>query len=165
MTVASGFTTLPVPTGAQKAHLEAVRAHVVEIVGRAGGWLAFDDYLREVLYAPGIGYYSAGAVKLGADGDFVTAPELSDLFGRCLARQLAPILGSHGQLLELGAGSGALAAVLLPVLADAGWQGEHKKVASEMLVGYLRAKRAAPLQNQKYSWRCTLGDHVRRGQR
>ena len=125
MTVASGFTTLPVPTGAQKAHLEAVRAHVVEIVGRAGGWLAFDDYLREVLYAPGIGYYSAGAVKLGADGDFVTAPELSDLFGRCLARQLAPILGSHGQLLELGAGSGALAAVLLPVLADAGWQGEY----------------------------------------
>jgi SAM-dependent MidA family methyltransferase len=70
-----------------------------------------------VLYAPGLGYYSAGSVKLGRQGDFVTAPELSALFGRALARQCGEVLSSiGGDLLELGAGSGALAAVLLPSL-------------------------------------------------
>ena len=60
------------------------------------------------LYAPGLGYYSAGSIKLGAQGDFVTAPEVSDLFGRCVARQCAEVLArTGGQILELGAGHGA----------------------------------------------------------
>jgi SAM-dependent MidA family methyltransferase len=87
----------------------------------AGGWLSFEDYLRIALYAPGLGYYSAGSVKFGADGDYVTAPELSTLFGRALARQCAELLSlSGGTILELGAGTGALAATLLPMLQTLG---------------------------------------------
>ena len=59
------------------------------------------------LYAPGLGYYSAGSVKLGPGGDFVTAPEISDLFSRCVARQCAQVLAGGGEILELGAGTGA----------------------------------------------------------
>ena len=71
------------------------------------------------LYAPGLGYYVAGATKLGAEGDFVTAPEISPLFGATLARQLAGVLDqSGGDVLELGAGSGAMAAEVLRELQD-----------------------------------------------
>jgi len=96
------------------------RAHAARVVDalRAaidsdGGALAFDAYMELALYAPRLGYYAAGAHKLGAGGDFVTAPEVSRLFGRALARQLAPSTGFGGMLLELGPGSGALACDLL----------------------------------------------------
>ncbi|TVQ88444.1 MAG: SAM-dependent methyltransferase [Chromatiaceae bacterium] len=96
-------------------------------IDAAGGRLPFDRFMELALYAPGLGYYSAGAVKLGPAGDFVTAPELSPLFGRCLAAQAAEILAAlrasgHGpvQILEFGAGSGALAGELLTALAAAG---------------------------------------------
>ena len=87
---------------------------------RRGGWLAFDDYLRIVLYAPGLGYYSAGSAEAWRGGDFVTAPELSGLFGRCVARQCAEVLQltGGGDVLELGAGTGALAASVLATLRD-----------------------------------------------
>jgi SAM-dependent MidA family methyltransferase len=93
----------------------------------AGGWLPFDEYLKLVMYGPGLGYYSAGSVKFGAAGDFVTAPELSSLFGFCVARQIASVLqalggsgavggggapgveGAATTVLEFGAGSGRLA--------------------------------------------------------
>ena len=95
--------------------LQALRA----AIAAHGGWLAFDDYLRTVLYAPGLGYYSAGSAKFGGGGDFVTAPELSGLFGRCVARQCAQVLqDSDGDVLELGAGTGALAAGILATLAE-----------------------------------------------
>ena len=98
--------------------LQAVR----DAIATHGGWLSFDDYLRIALYAPGLGYYSAGSVKFGGSGDFVTAPELSGLFGRCVARQCAQILqggdGDGGDVLELGAGTGALAASVLVTLAE-----------------------------------------------
>ncbi|MGH8207932.1 MAG: class I SAM-dependent methyltransferase, partial [Steroidobacteraceae bacterium] len=99
-------------------------------VSAHGGWLAFDDYLRLVLYAPGLGYYSAGSAKLGRGGDFITAPELSALFGRALARQCAEVLrrlggGGGNCVLELGAGTGALAATLLPALAELGALPDH----------------------------------------
>lgn len=97
--------------------MAAVKAALVE----QDGWLSLEDYLRIVLYAPGLGYYSAGSTKLGRDGDFVTAPELSTLFGRALARQCAELLAlTGGEVLELGAGTGALAATLLPELAALG---------------------------------------------
>jgi SAM-dependent MidA family methyltransferase len=84
----------------------------------AGGWISFARYMELALYAPGLGYYSAGSHKLGAAGDFITAPELSPLFGRTLARQLAELLAQDiPDIIELGAGSGALAAVLLAELA------------------------------------------------
>jgi SAM-dependent MidA family methyltransferase len=110
--------TMPALDPAQSAHaslvLEALRARI----SARGGWIGFDEYLELVLYAPGLGYYSAGAAKLGAAGDFVTAPELSPLFGACVARACAPLLAGGGDLLELGAGSGALAESLLLRLAE-----------------------------------------------
>jgi SAM-dependent MidA family methyltransferase len=89
-----------------------------------GGWLPFDRYMELALYAPGLGYYAAGAHKLGdaaAGGDFVTAPELSPLFGRALAAQVAQLFEHCVPcVLEFGAGSGALAAQLLDALAALG---------------------------------------------
>ena len=79
-------------------------------IGRSGGWISFARYMELVLYEPGQGYYAGGAPKLGTAGDFVTAPELGSLFGRTLARQLASL---STRVLEVGAGSGALAAALL----------------------------------------------------
>jgi SAM-dependent MidA family methyltransferase len=74
--------------------------------------------MEAVLYAPGLGYYAAGCVKLGAEGDFTTAPELSPLFGRCLAAQCREVLSAlpGGDILEFGAGSGALAGEILATL-------------------------------------------------
>jgi SAM-dependent MidA family methyltransferase len=111
---------LPVLTPEQAAHAERVMRALHERLAANSGWLAFDDYLRLVLYAPGLGYYSAGSTKFGADGDFVTAPELSALFGRCLAAQCAPLLHAvgGGDLLELGAGTGRLAMDLLQRLSE-----------------------------------------------
>jgi SAM-dependent MidA family methyltransferase len=112
---------LPLPDVAAAEHGAAVVAALRTRVDAADGWLAFADYMRHVLYAPGLGYYAAGARKLGAEGDFVTAPELTSLFGRALAVQVAAILAaSGGEIVELGAGSGALAADLLSALAAAG---------------------------------------------
>jgi SAM-dependent MidA family methyltransferase len=113
---------MPAPDAVQLAHAARVLAALRARIAERGGWLAFDEYLDVVLYAPGLGYYSAGAAKLGAAGDFITAPELSPLFGACIARHCAPLLrgapGGGGDLLELGAGTGALAEVLLLKLAD-----------------------------------------------
>jgi SAM-dependent MidA family methyltransferase len=84
-------------------------------------WLSFERFMELALYAPGLGYYRAGGVKIGAGGDFVTAPEVSDLFGFCLARQCAEVLaGMGGQILELGAGTGRMAACMLTELAALG---------------------------------------------
>src|SRR4051812_8681189 len=108
---------LPVPTPEALAVSEALRARIAAEIERAGGWISFERYMELALYAPGLGYYSAGSAKLGAAGDFVTAPELSPLFGRCLARQAAQVLGQGiREIVELGAGSGALAMQLLHAL-------------------------------------------------
>ncbi len=102
----------------------ALQALLVRAIAREGGWLPFDRYMALALYAPGLGYYSRGSRKFGAmpasGSDFVTAPELTPLFGRALARQLAQALDVTGtaQVWEFGAGSGALAAQLLEALGD-----------------------------------------------
>ncbi len=119
MTSRDAVSILPVLQPDEERHSAAVLQLVREAIAQRGGWLAFDDYLRIVLYAPGLGYYSAGSVKIGGAGDFVTAPELSGLFGRCVARQCAQVLLlSGGDVLELGAGTGALAASVLPALQE-----------------------------------------------
>jgi len=98
----------------QTLHLERMHAYLVEQI-TAAGWLSFERFMDIALYAPGLGYYSAGAHKLGAGGDFTTAPEVSRLFGACVARQCAEILSAlgMGNILEIGAGSGRLAADIL----------------------------------------------------
>lgn len=114
-------TTLPEPSPEAAQH----SAHLVESIRRdiaaQGGWISFARFMELALYAPGLGYYTAGAQKFGAAGDFVTAPELSPLFGRTMARQVAEIIaGSSPQVLELGAGSGKLAADMLAELERLG---------------------------------------------
>jgi SAM-dependent MidA family methyltransferase len=98
----------------QARHLARVREYLVEQIA-AAGWLSFERFMDIALYAPGLGYYSAGAQKLGAGGDFTTAPEVSRLFGACVARQCAEVLSvvGTGEILEIGAGSGRLAADIL----------------------------------------------------
>ena len=121
MTRGPSVTTLPPLDAAEAAHAGRVRALVAERLARAGGWLAFDEYMDCVLYAPGAGYYSAGATKFGAAGDFVTAPELSGLFARALAAQFAEVLAeTGGGVLEVGAGSGRFARGALDELASLG---------------------------------------------
>ena len=109
---------LPSPEPDALAHSERSRAHLREIITEAGGAIGFDRYMQQALYAPGLGYYSAGARKFGAAGDFVTAPELSPLFSICVARQSQPLLSAlgGGDMLELGAGSGVMAADILAEL-------------------------------------------------
>jgi len=110
---------LPALTGDEAAHSALLEARVREEIERAGGWIGFARYMQLALYEPGLGYYSAGARKLGAAGDFVTAPEVAQVFSRCLAVQCEEVLRTlgGGDVLELGAGSGVMAAALLEELA------------------------------------------------
>ncbi len=96
-------------------------------IAAAGGRLPFDRFMELALYAPGLGYYVAGATKLGPGGDFITAPEVSPLFGACLASQCAEALErlGGGDILELGPGSGALAVQVLSRLQALGALPEH----------------------------------------
>jgi SAM-dependent MidA family methyltransferase len=112
---------LPLPPPAAEAVGERLRHVIAAEIEAAGGWISFAHYMALALYAPGLGYYSAGSTKLGAAGDFVTAPELSTLFGRSLARQVAQVIGQGiPDVIEVGAGSGALAAELLNALDASG---------------------------------------------
>jgi len=105
---------LPTPTPDALAHSQRVVAHLQNLIQQAGGWISFAQYMEAALYAPGLGYYAAGATKLGAAGDFVTAPEMTPLFGRTLAHAMMPVLRqTEGEVLELGAGSGKLAVDVL----------------------------------------------------
>ena len=111
---------LPEPTPEAREHSDRVAAHIRDEIAARGGWIAFSRYMELSLYAPGIGYYSAGARKLGKAGDFVTAPEISPLYGQTLARQAKQVLeAGFDEVLEVGAGSGALAATLLEELERA----------------------------------------------
>ncbi len=85
------------------------------------GWLPFARFMDRALYAPGLGYYAAGTRKFGEAGDFITAPEISPLFSRCIARSIADTLAStRGSVMELGPGSGKLAVDMLQALDRAG---------------------------------------------
>ncbi|MGH8219907.1 MAG: class I SAM-dependent methyltransferase [Steroidobacteraceae bacterium] len=107
-------------TPEEAEHFRRVEALIVGRIAAAGGWIDFETFMDLALYAPGLGYYSAGTAKFGRAGDFITAPEMSDLFSRCVARQCAECLGAlgGGDILELGAGTGRMAAVVLSALAE-----------------------------------------------
>lgn len=109
---------LPEPSRDAQAASRELSACIAASIRAAGGWLPFVDYMDMALHLPGLGYYAGGSLKFGPQGDFVTAPELTPLFGQALARQAAQILAvlPAPTLLEVGAGSGRLAADLLLAL-------------------------------------------------
>ena len=111
--------TLPQPDAPSAEHSAECAAYIGERIRDSGGSISFAEFMHYALYAPGLGYYSAGTRKFGADGDFVTAPEISPLFGRVLARQCANVLEHvvDGSVLEFGAGSGKLAVDMLRALS------------------------------------------------
>jgi SAM-dependent MidA family methyltransferase len=112
---------LPEPTPEAREHSDRVTALIREEISGCGGWISFSQYMDLALYAPGLGYYSAGAKKLGKAGDFITAPELSPLYGQTLARQVQQVLeAGFDEILEVGAGTGALAATVLEELERSG---------------------------------------------
>jgi SAM-dependent MidA family methyltransferase len=103
------------------AHSRRLAEYIVVEIEQARGWIGFDRYMDACLYTPGLGYYAAGATKFGGPGDFVTAPEISSLFSHTLALQVAEVLAATGgDVLELGAGSGRMAADMLKRLEELG---------------------------------------------
>ena len=109
--------TLPAPSPDALVHSAKLCELIRQDIAMQGGWIPFSRFMELALYAPGLGYYTAGAHKFGEGGDFITAPELSTLFGRTMARQLVEIMqASAPHILELGAGSGKLALDILTEL-------------------------------------------------
>ena len=112
---------LPAPSPDALVHSAKLCELIRQDIANQGGWIPFSRFMELALYAPGLGYYTAGAHKFGEDGDFITAPELSSLFGRTLARQLVEVMqASTPHILELGAGSGKLALDILTELESLG---------------------------------------------
>jgi SAM-dependent MidA family methyltransferase len=109
---------MPVPDDAAIEHSMRLVGAIIERIEQRGGVIGFDEYMEMALYQPGLGYYSASLPKFGAAGDFVTAPEISSLFGYCLARQADALIaqGCAAEVLEFGAGSGKLCAQILESL-------------------------------------------------
>lgn len=133
-------------TADERAHSERLQALIRAEIGRCGGWIDFQTFMALALYAPGLGYYSAGTHKLGAGGDFTTAPEVSSLFSRCLARQCAQVLQNlgRGSVLELGAGSGLMARDMLCELERIGCLPEYYYILE--VSADLRARQQALLE-------------------
>jgi SAM-dependent MidA family methyltransferase len=107
---------LPLPDDDALAHSGRLAGLIRAEIAGNGGHLPFSRFMERCLYAPGLGYYSAGSTKFGAAGDFVTAPELGPLFAGCVATAVAPVLqqlGPEAEFLEIGGGSGAFAEVML----------------------------------------------------
>ncbi len=139
--------SLPPPAPDALAHSNQLRALILQDIEQQGGWIPFSRFMELALYAPGLGYYAAGARKFGARGDFVTAPEISPLFGRTLARQLAEVMAqSSPYVLELGAGSGKLAADVLLELERLGSLPENYSILE--VSADLRERQRAILQER-----------------
>ena len=118
---------LPPPDTEAQSHSDALRQYISHKIRQQGGCIPFKRFMELALYAPGLGYYSAGSHKLGEAGDFITAPELSPFFGATLAQAIMPVLQTLPQanILEIGAGSGALAVSILLSLLQQGHELEH----------------------------------------
>ncbi len=147
---------LPAPDADARAASAALCTHIRSEIEAAGGSISFARYMALALYTPQLGYYSGGAAKFGAAGDFVTAPEISPLFGRTLARQVAEVMAASrterhapgeaptfAEVFEFGAGSGALAAVLLAELDALGTPCKRYRIIE--VSGSLRAQQEATL--------------------
>ena len=112
---------LPTPAPEAAAHSQRLAEHIAATIAAEGDWIPFSRFMELALYAPGMGYYTAGSRKFGGDGDFVTAPEISDMYAKCVSRQAVQVLeATGGDVLELGPGSGVLAADLFGELKSVG---------------------------------------------
>ncbi|MEM7280475.1 MAG: SAM-dependent methyltransferase [Pseudomonadota bacterium] len=122
MTLSPDSPTLPLPDDEALAHSERLKGRLKQKIELADQWIGFAEFMRTVLYEPGLGYYSAGASKFGVSGDFTTAPETSSLFAQCLATQIHDVLlrDNLDIILELGAGTGRLASDILSTLSSVG---------------------------------------------
>lgn len=104
---------LPVPGDFAQQHSEKLIMLIKSEIDKNDGLISFQRYMELTLYAPGLGYYAAGSSKLGEEGDFITAPEISSLFSQALANAILPILNKDEIILEVGAGRGRMAADIL----------------------------------------------------
>ena len=112
---------LPPPQPDAAAHSAGLAEHIARTIADEGDWIPFSRYMELALYAPGLGYYTAGARKFGVEGDFITAPEISPMFARCFALQAVQVFDRiGGDILELGPGSGLFAADLYAELKTLG---------------------------------------------
>lgn len=145
---------LPQASPEALAASERLAALIRAQIEAAGGWIPFDRYMEAVLYAPGLGYYAAGARKFGdawSGGDFVTAPEISPLFAQALAAQIAQVLDHCApRILEFGAGSGVLARDLLDALDARGAAIERYAIVE--LSADLRERQARLLAGRPVEW-------------
>ena len=155
---------LPQPDPNAQAYSDALKRRIGDEIAAAGGWIGFERFMEMALYTPGMGYYSGGAHKFGAAGDFVTAPEISSAFGQTLATQAAQIMAlSAPRFIEVGAGSGRLAADLLLELERRGTLPEHYSILD--LSGELRERQRITLSERaphlldRIDWLDRLPEH------
>jgi len=122
--------SLPIPSPEAQSHSEKLSAYIKNLIDRHGGSIGFDEYMNLALYQPGLGYYSSGNQKFGSRGDFITAPQISPLFSKCLASQCLQIMDDFKEatILELGAGTGVMAKDLLLGL------GEHNSLPKKYYI-------------------------------
>jgi len=160
-----GQDPLPQPDTEAQTHSQALCNRILAAIDTAGGWIPFSDYMALALYAPGLGYYSGGAHKFGAAGDFVTGPEMTPLFGRTLANTIAPILAaSKPHVTEAGAGTGKLAGDLLQALEAMGQLPERYDILelsaelAERQRQHLQA--AVPHLMDRIHWLSSLPDRI-----
>ncbi|MFM1989334.1 MAG: hypothetical protein RJA99_2291 [Pseudomonadota bacterium] len=136
--------TMPAPGPDALAHSAALAARIATSIREAGGWLPFDAWMARALYEPALGYYSGPVRPFGAEGDFVTAPELSPLFAACVAAQVSEWFAHcEPEVVEFGAGTGRLAAGVLAALAEAGTP--VRRYAIVEVSGPLRARQRETL--------------------
>ena len=157
--------TLPAPAPEALAHSTKLCELIHHDIHAQGGWIPFSRFMELALYAPRLGYYTAGARKFGAAGDFVTAPELSALFGRTVARQLAEVMhATTPHILELGAGSGRLALDILGELEELDALPESYSILE--VSADLRERQQTLLHEElphiaeRIHWLDTLPDHI-----
>lgn len=133
--------SLPIPPSALQVRSEQLVRYIRQAIIANQGAISFADYMQLALYTPGLGYYSGGLPKFGEAGDFITAPELSSLFGYCIAKQCAQVLAyTGGDILEFGAGSGKLALDVLMAL----------QAMDSLPVRYLILEPSAELQQRQH---------------
>lgn len=143
---------LPEPSLDAQSASRALHKRIASDIEAHSGWIPFARYMEQVLYAPRLGYYSGGAAKLGKDGDFTTAPEITPLFGATLAHVAAGLMDqTASRIMEFGAGTGKLAFDILTELESAGIPVESYQIVD--LSGELRARQEETLRGfPQVSW-------------